>query len=226
MTRGCTIVWGPMIMASSGGAQQGEAGSHRLPGAVRRRRALWASVLVVPLIVGGFYVYATSAQPGPEEGLGAGDYRLVSTDGRAFARSDFGGNPSILFFGFTQCPDVCPTTLAEIVGWYDALGDDARDLRAYFITVDPERDTPEVLAGYLGWAAPVTGLTGPAADVAKAVKAWGIQAQKVPLESGGYTMNHTVSLLLLDRRGEFVDSIAFGASADVALAKLRRLMAS
>jgi protein SCO1/2 len=208
------------------GALQGEGPRSGRAGRVRHWRMLWVPVFAAILVAGGLYVHATGSQSGPEQGVEVGDYRLLGTDGRVFAHADFAGHPSMLFFGFTYCPDVCPTTLAEIVGWYDTLGEDASDLKAYFVTVDPERDTPEVLAGYLGWAERVTGLTGPASEVAKAAKAWGIHAQKVPLDSGDYTMSHTASLLLLDRRGELVDSIAYGASAEVALAKLRRLTAS
>jgi protein SCO1/2 len=179
-------------------------------------------VFAAALLASGLYLNAVAGRPAEAPA----DYRLATLDGKAFTATDFAGGPSILFFGYTHCPDVCPTTLAEIASWYDELGGAARGLKAYFLTVDPERDTPEVLAGYLGWAERVTGLTGPQAEVIKAARAWGVRVAKVPLAGGDYSMDHTASVLLLDRKGELAGSIGYGASRQDALMKLRSLIAS
>jgi protein SCO1/2 len=215
-----------MTPASITGSERMTTTSPAPPGAGRRRAWLAAPALaLVALLVAGLYLHATRDGPAGTDAPEAA-YRLLATDGRDFTSADFAGHPALLFFGFTHCPDVCPTTLAEIVGWYAALGREGDDLRAYFVTVDPARDTREVLAGYLGWTGRVTGLTGTPEEIAKATRAWGVYSQKVTLADGDYTMDHTASVLLVDRRGEVAGSIGFGESRDAALAKLRRLAAA
>ena len=106
-----------------------------------------------------------------------------------------------MFFGFTHCPEVCPTTLVEMDGWLKKLGDEGKDIRAYFVSVDPERDTPETMDTYVSNVSDrITGITGEPAKVAEMAKAFGIYSRKVPLDGGDYTMDHTASVLLLDRR--------------------------
>ena len=92
--------------------------------------------------------------------FGQGDYRLETTTGAPFTQDSLTGQPSLVFFGFTHCPDVCPTTLGDIMGWREALGAKAEDLRVFMVSVDPERDRPEVLAAYLGWLPGAVGVTG------------------------------------------------------------------
>ena len=189
------------------------------------RTVLWTLVAVLGLGAAGFYAYTASTRPAEAGGLGHGDYQLETVAGMPFNRQSFEGSPSVLFFGFTHCPEVCPTSLAEIASWYEALGDEAKDLKAYFVTVDPERDTPEVLADYVAWTGHVTGLVGTPEETEKAIKAWAVYAAKVPLEGGDYTMDHTASVFLLDKQGEFSGTIAYRESNSVALDKLRNLLA-
>lgn len=189
------------------------------------RTVLWTLVAVAALGATGLYFYSTTRAP-QAAGLGAGDYQLVTASGEKFTRASLNGNPSMLFFGFTNCPDVCPTTLAEMTSWYETLGEEARDLKAYLVTVDPARDTAEVLGDYVSWTERVVGVTGTPEEIDKAAKAWAIFYEKVPLEDGGYTMDHTASVLLLDRNGEFQGTIAYQENSETAIGKLRKLLRS
>ena len=118
------------------------------------------------------------------------------------------------------------TTLFELDGWLTALGDDGKDIDAYFVTVDPERDTPDVLGAYVSNVSDrIVGITGEPEKVAAMTKSFGIFSRKVELEGGDYTMDHTASMLLLDRSGDFAGTIAYGENPETAVAKLKRLAA-
>ena len=188
------------------------------------RTVLWTLVAVAALGATGLYVYTTMTRPAQAVALGQGDYELVTATGAAFNRDSLKGSPSMLFFGFTHCPEVCPTSLAEMASWYEALGDEADNLNAFFITVDPERDTAEVIGDYVSWTGRVTGVTGSPDEIAKAAQSWAVYAEKVPLEGGDYTMDHTASVFLVNAEGEFEGTIAYREDSDAALAKLRRLL--
>lgn len=188
------------------------------------RTVLWTLVAVAALGATGLYVYTTMTRPAQAVALGQGDYELVTATGAAFNRDSLKGSPSMLFFGFTHCPEVCPTSLAEMASWYEALGDEADNLNAFFITVDPERDTAEVIGDYVSWTGRVTGVTGSPDEIAKAAQSWAVYAEKVPLEGGDYTMDHTASVFLVNAEGEFEGTIAYREDSDTALAKLRRLL--
>lgn len=188
------------------------------------RTVLWTLVAVAALSATGLYAYTTIIRPSPVDGIGQGDYRLQTAAGDTFTRASFNGTPSMLFFGFTHCPDVCPTTLADMTNWYEQLGAEADDLKAYFVTVDPERDTPEIIADYVAWTENVVGVTGSLEEIDKAAKAWAVYYAKVPFDDGGYTMDHTASVFLLDRNGNFQGTIGYQEGSDTALAKLRRLI--
>lgn len=188
------------------------------------RTVLWTLVAVAALGATGLYVYTTMTRPAQAVALGQGDYELVTATGAAFNRDSLKGSPSMLFFGFTHCPEVCPTSLAEMTVWYEALGDEADDLNAFFVSVDPERDTAGVIGDYVSWTGHVTGVTGSPDEIAKAARSWGVYYEKVPLEGGDYTMDHTASVFLVNAEGEFEGTIAYRENSDTALAKLRRLL--
>ena len=189
------------------------------------RIGLWAAVVVMGLVLAGGAVFLRNGQASAQ-GFGNGVYSLVDQRGNPVDQTMFKGHPSALFFGFTHCPEVCPTTLAEMSGWFEALGDEGKDLQAYFVTVDPERDTPEIIGDYVSWVSDrITGVTGKPEEIDKIVKAWGVYAQKVPLDDGGYTMDHTASVFLLDRQGQFQGTIAYREDSATALDKLRNLLA-
>jgi protein SCO1 len=191
----------------------------------RLRAVLWVLVAVAGLGAVGLYTYSAT-RPSVAANLGDGDYQLTTASGEVFDRQSFAGAPSMLFFGFTHCPEVCPTSLAEMTAWYETLGDEAKDLKAYFVTVDPERDTPDVIGDYVSWTGHVTGITGTPEEIAKAAKAWAIYYQKVPLEDGDYTMDHTASIFLLNSEGNFEGTIAYREDSATAIAKLRKLLAA
>jgi protein SCO1/2 len=156
--------------------------------------------------------------------LGEGDYRLSATDGTEFTEASLRGAPSVVFFGFTHCPEVCPTTLGEIAGWQEELAADGKQLRVFFVTVDPERDTTEMLGDYVSWVPGVVGVSGSPDEIAKAIRAFRIFASKVPLDDGSYTMDHSASLLLFDAKGRFVEPIGYGEDTARAMDKLARLV--
>jgi protein SCO1/2 len=156
-------------------------------------------------------------------GFGRGDYVLAATDGTDFTEKTLSGSPSAVFFGFTHCPEVCPTTLGDIALWQEELGN-AGPIRVFFITVDPERDTAGLLRDYVGWVPGVTGVTGSREEIYKAIKAFRVYARKVALSQGGYTMDHSASILLFDANGNLFEPIGYQEDLDRVLAKLRRLL--
>lgn len=154
-------------------------------------------------------------------------FELVDHNGEVISESAMEGKPVAVFFGFTHCPDVCPTTLAELTGWLDRLGEAGDGIEIFFITVDPERDVPQVLASYIdSFADRVTAITGPTERVHSLADAWHVYYDKVPLEGGGYTMDHTASVFLVDSHGRLKSTIAYGENPDTALQKLRNLAES
>ncbi len=153
-----------------------------------------------------------------------GPFRLIDQDGRAVTERDFAGEPYLVFFGFTHCPDVCPTTLMEVSDVLDKLGGDAR-IGALFITVDPERDTPAELKEYLSSFNPrFKGLTGDSAAIAQVAKSYRVYLKKVPLDNGDYTMDHTALVYLMDKNGKFVAPFNLKRRPEDAAADLRRYL--
>lgn len=153
-----------------------------------------------------------------------GPLALVTMDGQPFTEKDLRATPAVVFFGFTHCPDVCPTTLYELDGWLKQLGPDGDKIKAYYITVDPERDTQEIMKTYVSNVSKrITGVTGTSANIDEAIKSYHIYAKKVPGEDGDYTMDHTASIFLLDQGGRFRGTIAYQENPETALEKLKNL---
>ncbi|MCJ8139847.1 SCO family protein [Falsirhodobacter halotolerans] len=157
-------------------------------------------------------------------GIGRGDYVLETTAGEKFTQSWLAGKPTAVFFGFTHCPDVCPTTLGDIMGWQEALGDRADGLRIAFVTVDPQRDTVAMLNDYVSWLPNAVGVTGSEEEVKKAEKAFGAYSRAVPISGGDYTMEHTSKVILFDRNGTFNSLISYQEATDSVLAKIEPLL--
>jgi protein SCO1 len=153
-----------------------------------------------------------------------GPFDLLRDDGTRITERDLEGHPYAIFFGFTHCPEVCPTTLYEASGWLDQLGDEGGNFRFYFVTVDPERDTPQVLAEYMTSFPGITAITGDEAGIEQIKKEYKVYAQKVPLEDGDYTMDHTATVYLMNGEGHFFGTIAWQEDSDTAIAKIRRLI--
>ncbi len=182
-----------------------------------------AAVLAAVVVgIGSFVIYQGAAST---EARAFGDpFTLVDQDGKPVTEAAFRGHPSAVFFGFTHCPEVCPTTLFEMDGWLKTLGDEGKNIRAYFVSVDPERDTPEIMKSYVGNVSDrIVGLTGETAKVEAMAKSFGIYFRKVPLEGDDYTMDHTASVLLLKPDGDFFGTIAYEENPQAAIAKLKRL---
>lgn len=134
-----------------------------------------------------------------------GPFSLTTAEGKTLTDKDLRGAPFLVFFGFTHCPDICPTKLFEISEVLRAAGAKGEKLRALFISVDPERDTVETLKSYLGSFDPrIIGLTGDRAAIDAAIKAYRGYSKKVPLKDGDYTMDHTALVYLMDKNGGFV----------------------
>ena len=170
---------------------------------------------LVSLIILGVAWFAFD--PMGETGSSAigGPFQLTAQDGRSVTEKDLRGGPSLVFFGFTHCPDVCPTALYEIGLIYKAMGKDGDRLKTFFVTVDPERDTPSVIKDYLsGFDARITGLSGAPDAVLAAEKAYRAYAKKVPLETSGYTMDHTALIYLMDGKGRFLSSLNIDRSPE------------
>jgi protein SCO1/2 len=152
-----------------------------------------------------------------------GPFELLNQDGKTVTDADFRGKPFLVFFGFTHCPDICPTTLFEVSEVLNRLGTDAEKVNAIFVTVDPERDTPEKLKLYLSSFHPrLSALSGSPAQIEAIKKAYFVYAKRVPLEGGGYTMDHTSVVYLMDKQGKFIAPFNLKRDADAAAADLRR----
>ncbi len=152
-----------------------------------------------------------------------GPFTLTGGDGRPFSSASLAGKPFVVFFGFTHCPDVCPTTLARLVKLRRQLGRDEDGLAILFVSVDPERDGPAEVGRYAGlFGGPVIGLTGSPAQIGQVKKQFGIFSEKVG-SGPDYSVQHTTSVLLFDRRGKFAATIAPDEGDPAALAKLRNL---
>ncbi len=154
-----------------------------------------------------------------------GPFNLVTNKGAAITQAALADRPHALFFGFTHCPDICPTTLFEAAGWLKEMGAEGENLDFYFFTVDPERDTPEILNDYVGaFDARIIGVTGTQEEMDKALKSYRVYAKRVELEDDDYTMDHSAAVLLFRSDGSLQGTISYGENAETAIAKLRRLV--
>ena len=154
-----------------------------------------------------------------------GPFRLEDQNGKPVTDGDMKGKPFLVFFGFTHCPDICPTTLFDMSQLMKELGPDADRTGVLFITVDPERDTQKVMKDYLSNFDPhVRGLTGDPAAVNAAIKAYRVYAKKVPLENGDYTMDHTALVYLMDKNGHFIAPFDVSRTPAAEAADLRRYL--
>ena len=181
---------------------------------------LWVLVVIAAIGATVLFVFA------PPRGPGAGAaFSVVDQTGAPLDQSMLTGHPSLMFFGYTHCPDVCPTTMADISLWLEDLGPEADELKAYFVSVDPERDTPAVLGDYVSWLnGRVTGVTGEPAEIEKLAKAWGVFHEKAG-EGDDYLVNHTASVFLVNEDGGFEGTIAYGENREIAVGKIRKLIA-
>jgi protein SCO1/2 len=191
-------------------------------------------MLVLAAFLGGLVLFfgvilfvtgRVSSPIGPAVAAVGGPFHLEDQNGKPVTDADMKGRPFLVFFGFTHCPDICPTTLFDMSQLMRTLGPDADRAGALFITVDPERDTPSVMKDYLSNFDPhLRGLTGDQASVSAAIKAYRVYAKKVPLENGDYTMDHTAVVYLMDKDGHFVAPFSMKRTPEAEAADLRRYM--
>ncbi|KIQ05158.1 copper chaperone [Agrobacterium tumefaciens] len=192
------------------------------------RIALWGAVAVLLGVMGWLTMELTKSRDQMVEEVYGVPFQLVAQNGQPITEKAFQGKPTALFFGFTHCPEVCPTTLFELNGWMEKVDPAGTKLQAYFVSVDPVRDTPDILNQYVANVSKrITGITGDADKIAQTLKGYRIYAKKVPVDekdpNGDYTMDHTASVILLDGNGRFAGTIAYGENPDVALQKLEKL---
>lgn len=190
--------------------------------------AAGAGVLGLTLFVGWWRVDGPGA-PEPKGQrplpLSAMEFRLTDHEENEVGPGNLIGRPTMVFFGFTYCPDVCPTTLSDISGWLEELGDEASEMNVVFITVDPARDTVEAMAEYVGYFHPaIRGWTGTENQITRATEGFRASYERVPTEGGDYTMNHTASIFLFGANGEFVTMIDHHEPREFAVPKIRRAL--
>jgi protein SCO1 len=180
--------------------------------------SLVVGLVLMLWVMGGLrHVTAPAAIGGP--------FQLTDQTGQTVTEKSMQGRPSLIFFGFTHCPDVCPTTLFEISEVLKAMGKDAEGVNAYYISVDPERDTQAAMKEYLSSFDPrLKGLTGNAEEIAKVLSEYRVYAKKVPLKDGDYTMDHTALVYLMDRDGKFVSPFNVNRKPEDAASDLKRYL--
>jgi protein SCO1/2 len=197
-------------------------------GLARARKALWIGVAVAGLAGLGMWGYAQTQSAPPASDYASafgGTFTLTDPAGKLVSDKTLAGKPYAIFFGFTRCPDVCPTSLARMASLRQQLGADGYKFNIVFVSVDPERDTKAELAQYLTlFDTPIIGASGTAAETAQAVKAFHVFYERVPNGPGDYTIDHTASIFLMDAGGRFVSTIAHNEAQETALAKLKRLV--
>ena len=193
-----------------------------------RRRIVLYGALVAALALGagvGLRAVMLARDPAVAATELGAPFTLTDQNGETITEAAFEGRPSLLFFGFTHCPEVCPTTVYEMEGWLEELKTGPDDLGAFFVTVDPERDTPAFLRDYLEPQSDrILGISGEPQAVWDMAKSWRVYFQKRPLGDGDYTMDHFASVYVLDDRGRMVGLIPFGAPAEEAVETIRQVL--
>ena len=171
-----------------------------------------------------FFDFPENKPSSPKEFTIGSPFSLIDHRGMVITEKDFMGHPSALFFGFTHCPEVCPTTMSKLSMLLDELGTKADRIKVYFVTLDPDRDTPEVLMNYLSsFNERFIAITGNTNDVETLARSWKVYWKRTKTSDGGYTLDHTASVLLLNSKSNFVGTIGWKEEAAVALEKLKRL---
>ncbi len=196
--------------------------------AKRRGGGLVLAVFALGLtaIVGTTVAFLPSGPKPPPISVIGGAFRLESSGGGVLDSRTLIGKPYLVFFGFTQCPTVCPTTLADLGNLLDAFAREGGDLRAYYVTVDPERDTPEVMREYMAsFSDRITGLTGSPEAIERVARAFRAEVKRVPLPGGGTTIEHSLMVYMMDRDGGFAGPLDLEAGHPLALKQLHRLAA-
>jgi protein SCO1/2 len=196
-----------------------------------RHRTLSIAVLLLLAVGGGaaLQLAVTNADRTSENASGqariGGAFELMDRNGRPFTQKELLGRPFALYFGYTRCPDVCPTTLMRLATWRRSLGAEGEKLQIVFVSVDPDIDTPASVGAYADlFRASIVGLAGTPEQIARIADAYRVIYAKVPQPSGGYNVDHSTYVYLMDSSGRFSDVISPLDSEAEAAAKLRRLV--
>lgn len=204
-----------------------EAGGD-LPRPSRARAIAFAvfTAAVIGLSVGAVaYPFWERAHRAATANSYGGPFRLIDQNGRLVTDRDLLGKPSLIFFGFTYCPEVCPTTLAHMTSWLKTLGPDGNRLNVVYVTIDPERDTAKQLRSYLQAFDPrIRGLTGSPKAIDRMAREYNVLYLKVPLPDGGYTMDHSTLIYMMDAKGRYVGPLAYDEPDSEVLPRLRGLL--
>ena len=196
-----------------------------------RKRFIPLAILLVAAVTAGAagYRLLTSSPASVTSGtaLVGGPFRLTAHTGTKVSDQNFRGKFMLIFFGYTYCPDVCPSELQVISAALDKLGDDGRDIQPLFVTIDPARDTPEVVAQYIKNFHPrFVGLTGTDADIAAMAKAYRVFYGKADgAGATDYLMDHSSIVYLMDREGRFMKHFSYSTDADGLAAGLKEATA-
>lgn len=203
-------------------------------GTLRRiRTGLW--LVVVAVLIGGasLAIYSSWSDAGKSGGSGfanfGGPFTLTAPDGSTVTEKTLAGKPYAIFFGFTRCPDVCPTSLSRMAKLRKALGKDGMKFNIVFVSVDPEHDKAADVGSYVElFGTPIIGLTGTPDQLAQIEKGYGVYVRRIPIDpanpKGDFTIDHTASVYLIGSDGEFVTTIDHHEADELALAKLKRLI--
>jgi protein SCO1/2 len=178
---------------------------------------------LVSLIGAAFFILRDTGSKSPAAAVG-GPFSMIDHHGARVSEASYRGGPMIVFFGFTHCPDVCPTTLFEMTEVLKRIPKDKK-VSALFVTVDPERDTPEKLKDYLSSFDPrISGLSGTREQIDATLKAYRVYAKKVPQENGEYSMDHSAIIYLMDKQGRFVNALNMQQPPEAVAREIQRLM--
>jgi protein SCO1 len=193
------------------------------------RRAAWALLAVVTVVAIVWLAQhpkSNTNQVGKEQALDIGGaFTLTNTKGEVVTQKTFLGKPTLMFFGFTHCPEICPTTLADMTLWLEELGADADKINAVFVTVDPERDTPKRMADYLmAFDKRIVGLTGTAEQTDAMRKAFQIYAKRISGDGENYNVDHTATVYLLNDIGQLTSTIDHHGGMAFAIPKIKKLI--
>jgi protein SCO1/2 len=199
-------------------------GVHEEQTMLTRRQTIWlapAGVLLAGVAAAGWI----GLQQRPAKAGIGGPFELVDGTGRVVTDRDFRGKWMLVYFGYTHCPDACPTALQDMANALDLLGPKKKDAALLFVTVDPERDTPAVMKDYVSnFEAPITALSGTPEQVAKAAKEYRVYYAKHPTKDGGYDMDHSSIIYVMDPSGDFVTNFTHETTPEQIAAKLRTLI--
>lgn len=187
-------------------------------------KMVFSLTVCAALAFGAWTLLAKAGEPASRYGV---PFVLTDDLGAPITEQAMEGHPSLVYFGYTHCPEVCPTTLYEMAGWIKTLGPEADRLKAYFFTVDPERDTVKIMHGYASnFTDRITGITGDPVEMQKVIKGWQVFVRKVPSSDGDYTFDHTASVFMIDGEGDLKGTISYGEDTNSALRKIRTLLKS